>query len=217
MGTLTKAEMRTELYLLLNSRDEVDPNDTTGQVRLDRFLNWSYARVQLPSTFEHVEKQTTQTLTLVASTSSYTTTVWAIDHILYSNRSKRLTPLSRAQLSNISIPSGPPSRFARWGPTVYLDTIPTSTEAGHTLVVYGWEDIQTLSGTGAASALNSLWDQVIVTGAAWHGWRSLGDMARADLYREEYAAMVNDARSVFSIEGHIPGWRVEIGTRTEYQ
>ena len=217
MGTLTKAEMRTELYLLLNSRDEVDPADAAGQVRLDRFLNWSYARVQLPSTFEHVEKQTTQSIAIVTSTTSYTLTVWAIDHVLYSQRSKRLPPISRAQLSNLSTPSGPPTRFARWGNTLYLDTIPTSSENGHTLVVYGWQDIQTLAAAGAGSSLNSLWDEVIVTGAAWRGWRSLGDMARADIYREEYGALVNDARSVLSMEGHIPGWRVEVGTRTEYQ
>src|SRR5512139_4284521 len=119
MGTLTRAEMRTELYLLLNSRDEVDPADAAGAARLDRFLNWAYLRVQLPSTFEHVETQTTQTITLATSDSDYALTVWAIDHVYYGNRSKRLSPLSRAQLSNLSIPSGPPARFARWGSTLY--------------------------------------------------------------------------------------------------
>lgn len=215
MGSLTKVEMRDELYLLLDSRDEVDPSTAAGQARLDRFLNWSYKRIQLPTTFEHVEKMTTQTITLVASTGSYALTVWAIDHIRYDNFSKLLRPMSRTQLSNSTIPSGQPSRFARWGSTAYLDYIPTSTQAGHTLTVYGWAEPANLD-TSPGSALNSVWDEVITIGAAWRGWRSLGDHAKADLYREEYGAMVNDNRSVLNVEGHIEGWRPQWGALTDY-
>lgn len=218
MGTLTLAEMRDELYLLLNSRDEVDPSVATGQTRLDRFLNWSYLKVQLPSTFEHVERQSSGTITLVTSTSSYTipATIWAIDHIRYGAREKRISPMSRAQLSNITIPSGPPARFARWGTTLYLDATPTSTENGQTLTIYGWQEPESLATSGAASELNPVWDEVIIAGAAWRGWRSLGDHPRADVFREEFAAMANDMRSVLSQEAHIPGWRVEVGSRIEY-
>lgn len=214
MGTLTLAEMRTELYYLLDSADEVMAG--TGDIRANRFLNWSFYRIQLPNTFEHIERQTTQTITLVANTTSYPVTVWAIDHIRYNNTYKRLNPMSRAQLSNLTLPNGQPARFARWGHSIQLDSTPTSAEAGHTLTVYGWQEPTILSTTGAASDLNTLWDEVIVTGAAWRGWRSLGDHVRADIFREEYAALVNDARSVLAQEGHIPGWRVEVGPRMEY-
>ena len=216
MGTNTLAEMRDDLYLLLNSRDEVDPDVAAGQTRLDRFLNWAYQRVQLPTTFEHIERQSTQTLTLVTSTASYTVTLWAIDHIRYDNFKKLLRPMSRQQLSNATIPDGQPTRFARWGTSIYLDYTPTSTQNGHTLTMYGWTTPTTLATSSAASALNAVWDEVIVIGAAWRGWRSLGDHTRADVFREEYAALVNDNRSVLQTEGHIQGWRSDWSSGTEY-
>jgi hypothetical protein len=61
-----------------------------------------------------------------------------------------------------------------------------------------------------------VWDEVIVIGAGWRAWRTFGDLARADVFREEYAALTNDNRSVLNMEGHIPGWRVEVGSRVEY-
>lgn len=219
MGTMTLDEMKEELYLLCDSRDEVRfDDDGEGEAKLLRFLNWSYLRVQLPSTFEHVERFTSATVTLATDDYQYDvdSTIWAIDHIRYNDREKRLNPMSLAQLSNITRQSGPPNRFARMGTTLLLDTTPTSTENGHTLTVYGWMQPEALNASGAASELNPVWDEVIVVGAAWRAWRTFGDLARADVFREEYAALSNDNRSVLNMEGHIPGWRVEVGSRVEY-
>ena len=216
MGLNTLAEMRTDLALMLDSREEADPNTTAGQTRLDRYLNWSYLRIQLPTTFEHVELMTTQTVTLVTSTASYSITPWAIDHVRYNNFEKLLRPMSRTQLSNITIPSGQPSRFARWANTLYLDYIPTSTQNGHTLTIYGWLQPAVLATSSAASSVNTVWDEAIVVGAAWRGWRSMGDHPKSDVYREEYAALVNDNKSVLEMEGHIQGWRAQWGSRFEY-
>ena len=215
MGLNALTDMRTDLALMLDSRTEVDPDTAAGQARLDRYLNWAYLRIQLPSTFEHVERMTTQTVTLVTSTSSYSITPWAIDHVRYDNFEKLLRPMSRTQLSNITIPSGQPSRFARWGSTLYLDYIPTSTQNGHTLTIYGWQQPAVLSAT-PASDLNQVWDEVIVIGAAWRGWRSMGDHPRSDTYREEYSALVNDNKSILEMEGHIQGWRSQWGSQFDY-
>jgi hypothetical protein len=219
MGTNLLSDMRSDLYLLLGSRDEVDPTTAPGQARLDRFLNWCYLRIQLPSTFEHVERQTSEILTLVTSTTSYSIAVWAIDHIRYDNFSKLLRPMSKTQLSNSTVPAGQPSRFARWGQFISLDYSPTTTQNGHTLTVYGWIQPSALTNSVsvAASSLNSVWDEVIVAGAAWRGWRSLGDSVRADTFREEYSALVNDNRSVLSFEGRIEGWRASYGSTQDYQ
>lgn len=217
MGTLTRAEMRADLYLLLNSRDEVDASVAAGAARLDRFLQWSYARVQLPTVFRHVELQTAQTITLVTSTQSYALTLWAIDHVRYNNVPRLLQPMTREQLSMMtSVPGGPPTRFARWGTNLYTDYTPTSVQNGHTLTVYGWANTATLASTLAASVLHPVWDEVIVTGAAWRGWRSLGDHGRADMFREEYAALVQDNREVMAIEGHTDGWRTTVGGGQDY-
>jgi hypothetical protein len=219
MGTMTLDEMKEELYLLCDSRDEVRFDDgSTGEARLTRFLNWSYLRVQLPSTFEHVERMTSAAITLATDDYEYAidSTIWAIDHIRYNNREKRLNPMSISQLSNITRHDGPPNRFARFGTNLLLDTTPSSNENGHTLTVYGWMQPETLNTSSAASDLNTVWDEVIVIGAGWRAWRTFGDLARADVFREEYAALTNDNRSVLNMEGHIPGWRVEVGSRVEY-
>lgn len=216
MGVDTRADMRSDLYLLLDSRDEVDPTTAAGQAKLDRFLNYSYMRLQLPTTFEHPEMMTTQAIVLATGVGSVAVTPWAIDHIRYNNYGRHLRPMSRAQLSNTTIPSGEPTRFARWGSTLYYDYIPTSAQNGHTLTIYGWAAPTTISASSAASLLSVVWDEVIVVGAAWRGWRSLGDHVRADVFREEYAALVNDNKSVLQVEGHIPGWRAQYGSSVEY-
>lgn len=217
MGTLTRDEMRTDLSLLLDSRDEVDPTVTAGQSRLDRFLNWSYQRLQLPTVFEHLETQTSQSVVLVAGTDNYALTMFALDHIRYDNFSKVLRPMSLQQRNNTTINVGQPARFARWGTRIYLDYNPSSAQAGHTLTAYGWATPIALATPNAASILNAVWDEVIVIGAAWRGWRSLGDQPKADLYREEYGALVNDNRSVLQVEGHIQGWRTTVGPIQDYQ
>lgn len=217
MGTNTLAEMRTDLHLLLDSRDEVDPNTSAGQARLDRFLNWAYLRIQLPTTFEHIETQSSQTLTLVAGTDNYAVTLYAIDHIRYDDFSKLMRPMSFQDRNNTTINSGQPGRFARWGSRIYLDYNPSSNQAGDTLTIYGWATPVVLASSSAASILNTVWDEVITIGAAWRGWRSLGDQPKADTYREEYGALVNDNKSVLHTEGHIQGWRTKVGPIQDYQ
>lgn len=209
MGLLTKTEFREELYSLLDNAQEVAPQslggDATTQALCDRYLQFAYARVWLPSTFEHVEAQTTQTITLVTSTASYTLTVWAIDHVRYENGGKTLPPMTRVQLSQRGTTIlGPPARFARWGTLLYPDRVPTSAENGHTLTVYGWRQPPTWGDT--VSELRSEWDEVILEGAAWRGWVRLGDLPRADIHRENYAALVNDNRTVLSVEARQEGW-----------
>lgn len=215
MGTLTLAQMRTELYYLVNSADEFDPNQVSGQARCDRFLQWSYDRVQAPNTFNHREKQGSQDISLVASTGSYAITLHAISHVRYNATNRRLSPADRRQFSELTFPSGPPTRYAEWGGLLYLDYIPTSTEAGNTVTVWGWTEPAALT-VSPASILNRIWDEVIVTGAAWRAWRSLGDMVRADTYREEYAAMVNDAKDTLTLGAHDIGWATTVGVQTDY-
>lgn len=215
MGVDTLANMRTKLWYLLDTADEVDPSTPAGQSRADGFLNWSYQRVQLPSTFEHVETQTTQAITVVTSDFDYTLTLRAIDHVVYQlgqTDFKILNPRSRDQMSRMVRASGPPDNWARWGTTLYLNNTPTATENGKTITVFGWANPVALATSSAASILTVEWDEVIVVGAAWRGWRSLGDQARADVYREEYGALVNDNKAVMSLEGHVRGWVTSVAS-----
>lgn len=211
MGDLTLAQMRTELSLLVDSGTEYDPLTASGQTRCDRALNFTYKRIQRPNTFNHIELQSVETLTLAAGTESYATTLYAIDHARYSQVPRRLNPMTMRQRSTLTLPSGPPTRYTRWGTNIYFDHIPSAAEAGHTIQLFGWAALVSLASTGPASVLNSEWDQAIITGAGWYAWRSLGDQSRADILREEYAALVNDAKDILSIEAHDEGWQVSVG------
>src|SRR5258708_4704206 len=143
MGTLTQAEFRTELWLLMKSADEFDPSVAGGQARCDRFLNISYKRIQLPSVFDHIEKQDIQVVPLVAGTGTYTVTLHNLSHIQYVQSSifnRRVRPMTRPQMSALVRTSGPPTRYARWGGLIYLDYIPSAAEAGQTLNLFGWTE-----------------------------------------------------------------------------
>ena len=217
MGLLTLVEMRAELWPKMETTDEYDPTtDATKQARCDRALNFSYQRIQIPSTFDHIEKQASQTIPLVTSTSDYAITLYAIDHMRYEPFFKTIRPMTRRQLSEIRQASGPPTRYARWGGRIYLDYIPSATENGSILTIYGWAAPTTLVTSGAASILTSVWDEVIIVGAAWRAWRSMGDQPRADIFREEYAALVNDNRDILSLEAFDQGFVSSVGP-ADYQ
>lgn len=218
MGILSLTDMRSSLALLLNTRDEVSTSTAAGQARLDQYLNWAYARVSHPSIFEHVELQTSTTLTLVTNQQNYTlatATIFAIDHIYYAAQNKRLYPMSRRALSDQTVPSGMPTRYAHWGTTVWLDRVPTTAENGQVLTVFGWS-LPTALAASPASLLHALWDEVIVIGGAWRGWRYLGDLARSDTYREEYAALVNEVKDTLTVEAKDIGWPSPMSVQ-EYQ
>lgn len=212
MGELTLAQMRTELSLLIDTAVEYDTSTLAGQSRCDRALNFAYKRIQRPSTFNHIEKQTSEVLTLVASTDSYASTLYAIDHARYSQVPRRLMPMTMRQRSDLVISNGPPTRYTRWGTNVFFDHVPTAAEAGQTVTLYGWSALTTLATTLAASALNSEWDQAIIVGGAWYAWRSMGDQTRADTLREEFAALINDAKDVLAIEANDQGWQINVGS-----
>lgn len=207
MGTLTLPDFRTELWQLLEHHEDADPSGgATITGRIDRWINYGYLRVSRPSTFRHMETETTTNLTLVTSTASYTlaSTLWAIDHIAYSGQGYSLRRTIRREMSNRTLGDGRPTEYARWGRTVYVNPVPTSNENGDTLVVYGWLIPTVLSGT-AATILTSHWDEPILEWAASVGWRNLGDTARADYHRENYAALVNDIREVLDEESRDTG------------
>ena len=41
--------------------------------------------------------------------------------------------------------------------------------------------------------INSYWDDVIVCGASWRGWRYLGEFQRAEAMKQEFAMLIRDA------------------------
>ena len=207
MGTLTLSEARTELWYLVEQNSELDPSTSSNAVRLNRWLNWSYLNVARPSTFRHMETETTSNLTLVTFTPSYTlpSTVWAIDHIYYVEGGYSLIRNIRREMSNRTIGSGRPASYARWGRTIYLDNSPTSTESGGTLRVFGWLIPTVLSADGSQTILTAHWDEVIITGAAWKAWEALGESSKADVLRESYAAKVNDVREILTEESRDTG------------
>lgn len=218
MGLLTAVELETELYYALDSADEFDPSTPAGAANCLRALNFSYMRLQLPSVFDHIEKQTTQAIVLATGTGSYPITLRELDHIRYNNIPRRLKPFNIRRRSQGLQSPGSPTRYARWGSSIYLDFIPTLAENGHTLTAYGWaEPTQLVTSSGAASILNSVWDEVILVGGKWRGWRRLGEGVKADMHREEYAAMVNDNKSVLQAEAFDQGFAPEIGTAADYQ
>ena len=221
MGSLTLTNLETEVWLSLEHHTDADPADATSQAHLDRWINQAYLRISLPTTFPHPELQETQTVTLVTSTQSYalTSTRWAIDHIRYVDRNRNLKRVSKEALDRLNTTNtGEPSWYARWGNTIYLNRTPSSNENGDTLTVFTWQ-IPTLLTTGASTTvLRSIFDEPLVELAAAIGWRRLGDFARADAHLTTYAALLNDIRTLDTIEGLQDTTGIELeNLREDYQ
>jgi hypothetical protein len=221
MGTLTLADFEDEVWLSLERHNDADPSVAAQQTRLRRWINQAYLRVAMPRTYPHPELQTTQTITLVTSTQSYSldSTRWAVDHIRYVTRNRTLKRVSKEALDRVDVTaSGEPSWWARWGNAVYLNRTPSTAENGHTLHAHVWNIPTAMSSPTSTTTLRDIFDEPIVELAASLGWRRLGDFARADAHLSTYAALLNDIFEIEKTEAAQDTTGIELeNLRTEYQ
>lgn len=205
MGTLTLQQLRDEARFQLGGRTIDDLPDT----RIDIWLDWAYKHIARPGIFPHRSLLASGTLTLVQSDPEYAFTdlssvtansqVVAIRGVINETQGYRLRPRTIRQLDEVRLDSsGSPRESSR--PILYavestnllLHPAPNGTAAGDTIRVRYWAEIGTLATSGAASTLPNDWDEVIVQGATWRGFRALQIPDRAELAKIEFGQLINE-------------------------
>lgn len=210
MGDLTLEQMRDAArYALSEKRD-------LTSTQLDRWLNWSYFHVAMPSVHRHQENRATHTYQLSEDVVEYDLssstlgkqnigifdlTYFADTNTNVDTRRRRLEgPVNVRRLDERSFPAGEPTRYARYGNTLILDNRPTSAMANHRLRLRYWHQPVKLVSGSDTTIFPALWDEVIVLGARWRGWRELNQPDRAEIAKRDFSEMVNEIQETVRVD-----------------
>tara|TARA_Y100000310_G_scaffold314292_2_gene363520 strand:+ start:1814 stop:2461 length:648 start_codon:yes stop_codon:yes gene_type:complete len=199
------------LFLSVEQRTEFDTSTTAGQTRLDRAINFAYLHVSEPSVYRHHELQEIDTATLVEDDHTYdlSSNVYVIHSVKNTTGDFALRSMSYRDWVNLRRRDAGPTRYARWGNTLYLDNDPTSEEAGDTLTINHWIQPAILSSTSDVTVLNPLWDQIIWTGSIYYAYLMIGQRDKAEAQKIEFSAQINEFKEKDAIEGEDYGNEID--------
>lgn len=222
MATMTFLEMQDAL------RWELDQNQTLTAAQLKRWLNWAMIHVSQPNIHKHQSLQAEGAVVLVADQANYALTalgfrLWGIYSTTYiagtstalTNRRRRLRGAGDIRwLDGQFLMQGEPSSYAVWGgsasgQTLWVNSRPASSQAGNLLLVRGYRQPAQLVNDGDLTVLNDLWDEVVVMGAKWRGWRGLNRPERAEIARVEFGLQINEIQEATKLDASDWGGRFE--------
>ena len=200
MGAMTLVQMEDDVRWQLGGYDSTQISNTAA----DRWLRWAYLHVSRPNIYEHRELLTSATVPLVTSDRDYTLasfatttdSVNAVALVMNETRGNRLLPMSLRQIEERARPGGTlmvgrPSHYAIIGPTLYVYPAPNSTHNADSVRVWYYRKPAALAAS-PASELAEEWDEVIVTGALWRGFRYLNLQDRAEVAKVEFGQLINE-------------------------
>jgi len=199
-GSITLTQMRDEVRYNMDNREATDIPDTY----LTRYINWAYLHVCSPSVYRHQAMQATQTIPLVAGTFTYA--VSANHDMIYGvaniTDGYRLKPRDvRWFRERPRTGGGRPGIYVHYNNNLLVHSTPSTSDTGKSLVVDYWAIPTPLSANASVTVLTPIWDEIIILGAVWRGWRSLNRPDHAEIAKQDYGSMINEVTAVAKIEG----------------
>src|SRR3972149_5050201 len=73
-------------------------------------------------------------------------------------------------------------------------------DAGRVPLVGGYRPPAILAADGSFTVLHPLWDEVVVLGATWRGFRELNENARAELARQNFALLIQEQQDARTLD-----------------
>ncbi len=223
MSSMSFLEMQQAL------RWSLDNNGTLTDAQLKRWINWSYLHISQPNIHPHQSFQTQGELTLVTDQVTYPLTgfgftLWGIYNVTYiaattsavTNRRRRLKGASDIRWLDYQFQrEGEPSEYAVWGGsavggTLNINARPTTSQNGHILLVRGYRQPTSLVANDSVTVLHDLWDECILIGARWRGWREINRPERAEIARVEFGMQINEIQNALKLDAQDWGGRFEI-------
>ena len=225
MGTMTFAELKSELDFLLRRRNDMDATDTT---RVGRWVNSAYLYMCHPSVHLFKEmKDVSNTTTLVTGTNEYSiqtldsNTVVAARFVTYiqsatytnTTNKRKVFPREMRQLERKTLSNGPPVEYAVDGQTLFINGVPRSTENGHILRIGYYKEPTILSGDSSVTVLGGYFDRALLKFAQAFAEEDLQmrDLALQTL--RSATQLLNNAASEDMLEGEDTGHQVEVMTQ----
>ncbi len=214
MGTMTGTEFMAELRYLLIGRDATDT--TITDARILRWINWTYDHISYPNIHRHRENKASYDITLVTDTATYTLLPATVTYQIVGVKSavhhettgtpalgdikNRLKIRGTEYFENRTISTGRPSRYTIDGDDLLLDPIPSVTFNGQKLRLRVYRLPTHLTDSGTATVIRSIWDEVILMGAKWRAERDIGYREKAELTKQDFAAMLNEYKEADAID-----------------
>lgn len=227
MGDLTRQQMRDEVRLALGQRS----SDELGGEQIDTWINWAYQHVSRPTIHRHREMKAVATTTLAQGDDDYgmssdfgISDFLAVIDVADTTDAIRYHPMTVHEKDEIDSTIEGRARFY----TLYYDTgtdetvllldrEPGSQDAGNTLQLRYWRQPPVFSSTTSKTVLLPDWDEVIVQGAIWRGWRALGEVERAEVAKAEFGQLVNEVSERMRLDAEDEGARILTMDLFEYQ
>lgn len=232
MGTMDLSELRDA------TRWALDNKQNLTKAQLDRWINWTYLHVSMPRIYKHRGLQFSQDATLVTDQVTYDlhtlfapAVLWGIHSVVYvegsassdySVRRRRLRQTDIRFVDEQVLGQGEPTEYAIYGGgtngghTLFMNHRPGSNEAGNVVLIRGWQAPTKLSLSSDTTVLHELFDEAIVVGATWRGWRELARPERSEPARLNFGALMNEIQSVEALDAEDWGTRMEVDL-TPYQ
>ena len=223
MSTMPLSEMRDAL------RWDLENNGTLTPAQLNRWINWSYLHISQPNIHPHQSLQATGTVPLVLDQVEYPLTglgfvLWGVYSCTYikgttvapTNYRRRLKGGGDIRWLDAQFASsGEPSSYAVWGgaaggQTLHINARPSSGVVGNLLLIRGYKQPTLLAADTDKTVMHDLWDEAILLGARWRGWRSLTRPERAEIARVEFGLQVNEIQNALKLDASDWGGRFEI-------
>ncbi len=209
MGTMTASAMGEQVRQNLGNRT-TSSGDLPTDVNIVVWLNWSLLHIASPKVYRHRELQVTTTLALATNTSLYTIgtpETLGIHSVVIRNPSNvtdrsRLTPMRDREAFEISgvNSSSRPTHYSLYGAT-QIEVLPAPSSGYNAWNLYVRRQVTptlfTLDGssllkTTETSPLHTVFDEALVEGATWRGWRFLEQWERANQAKTETGQLINE-------------------------
>jgi hypothetical protein len=222
MGTIPLSEFREDLQYDLLDRDDL------SAAWLNRRINQTYAHVCFPSVYPHREMQTTYDITLVQTQEVYQLDPATVGYQIHSIRDvyyleaapvsvlattqkSKLDPRGIRWFDNRTLNEGSQPRiYAIDGEGLHIEPLPDASVAGNTLRLRVWAEPEALALDGDTTIIPAIWDEVIGLGARWRAEMRLGYRDRAELTKQDYAALLNEYKERQDMEMEDTGWAIEV-------
>lgn len=215
MGTMTGVEFYTELKAALGQQT------TTSFPAANAVwcLNFTLDHLASPKVYRHPELQETTTGTLGTGTRLYNIVggssgeTIALDSVVIAHptdtyRRRRLQRLRARDAFEESgrRPNQEPLWYSQWGASqIEVHPAPSATENGWSLLIRRikapakWTSGNLTSGS-VVSPYATVWDEAILQGAIWRGWRWLTNWERAEQAKGEFGQLVNEIADRLRVE-----------------
>lgn len=206
MGVLTKLGMVDEVRYQMENRQDI------SATRIKRWLDWAYLHVSMPNIYRHRQLQDTEDIALVLADDTYTlaSDITAVYSVANTTKGYRLEPQDIRWFDELRQIDAQPRVYSLWGNVLHIRGRPTSAEAGDNLRIRHWArpDLSAF-GDNDETILDQVWDEVVILGAVWRGWRTLNRPDMEDLAREVFSLSINEIVDIDRVEGEDDGRRFE--------